>query len=250
MIDLHTHILYGVDDGPATLEGSLALARAFVEAGVDTVAATPHVREDFPTAVDTMQARVAELRAALAAAGIPLEVRSGGEIAIERLGSLQTDERRRFGLGGDTGYLLLEFPYYGWPLELATRVGELRSLGLRPILAHPERNPDVQSSPERLLPIVRAGALVQVTASSVDGRLGRRAKRAVSALLELGLVHVLASDAHAPDSRRLSMVPALAGLHDDRLAGWLTEEVPEAILAGETLAERPPRRVRRWLRRA
>ncbi len=248
MIDLHTHILHGVDDGPATLEGSIALARAFVDAGVHTVVATPHVREDYPTTVETMQSRVTELRAALRAAEIPLEVRPGGELAVERLRDLPPNDRRSFELGGETSYLLLEFPYYGWPLELATRVDELRSLGVRPLLAHPERNPDVQSSPERLLPIVRAGALVQVTAASVDGRLGRRAKRAVSALLELGAVHVMASDTHAPDSRRLSMRPALSALRDDGLARWLSREVPEAILAGEPIPERPASRARRWLR--
>jgi len=250
MLDLHTHILHGVDDGPETLDDSLALARSFVAAGVDTVAATPHVRDDYPTALDTMQARVAELQTALAAAGIPLDVRPGGEVAIDRLRPLDVDEQRGFGLGGETGYLLVEFPYYGWPLELATRVDELRERGLTPIIAHPERNPDLQASPMQLRPLVDAGALVQVTAASVDGRLGRRARKTAAALLELGLVHLLASDAHEPDSFRLSMRPALASLHDDGLTRWLTEDVPRAILAGETIAERPPQRTKHWLRRA
>lgn len=250
MIDLHTHILHGVDDGPATLDASVALARAFVAAGVDTVAATPHVRDDFPTTSDTVQARVAELGAALAAGSIPLEVRPGAEIAVERLRGLDPEQCRRFGLGGDTGYLLLEFPYYGWPLELETRVDELRSLGLTPVLAHPERNPDVQSSPMRLVPLVRAGALVQLTAASVDGRLGPAAARAAATLLKLESAHLLGSDAHAPDSARLAIAPALVALGDGGLARWLSEDVPEAILAGETLPQRPAKRARRWLRRA
>ena len=251
MIDLHTHILHGVDDGPRAIEGSLALARALVAAGVHTAAATPHVREDFPTSTSLISQRVRELRSALVSNGVPLDIRPGAEVALDRVRGLTAGELRGYGLGGDTRYLLLEMPYFGWPLELSARVRDLRELGVRPVLAHPERNPDVQEAPApRLAPLVKEGAIVQVTAASVDGRLGAAARKAAAELFDDGLVHLVASDAHAPDSQRLAIAPAVASLADEGLARWLSEEAPGAVLAGDELPRQPPPRSRRrvWRR--
>src|SRR5919197_2831780 len=98
MLDLHAHILPAIDDGPDTLQGSLDLARAAVEDGIELIAATPHVRHDYPTTADEMEHAVADFREALGQAGIPLELRSGGEIALENT-TLPSGELRRFGLG-------------------------------------------------------------------------------------------------------------------------------------------------------
>ncbi len=243
MIDLHSHILPGVDDGPETMEGSLEIARAAVGDGITVLAATPHVRDDHPTEPDVMEERVGEVRRALAAAGIPLDVRKGGEVAIERLDRLG-EEVRRFGLAGNPDYLLLEFPYYGWPLGLHDRVFQLRTRGITPVIAHPERNAEVQSSPERLQLIVDAGALVQVTAASVDGRIGRRSEEAGLALVELGLVHLLASDAHHAAVREIGMTRAVKKIGGGELGRWLSEDVPGAIVRGEPLPPRPESRRR------
>lgn len=252
MIDLHSHILFGLDDGAATLEQSLEIARAAVEDGIEVIAATPHVREDYPTTAAEMEQRLAAVRQAVQAEGIPLDVRPGGEIALERLANLSPDELSRFGLGGNPRCLLIEFPYYGWPLDLGDRLFQLRTQGMTPVLAHPERNGDVQADPERLRALVLSGAVVQVTAASVDGRLGRRARDAAVQLLELELVHLIASDAHAPSLRAIGMRAAAEAVDDEALARWLTEAVPAALLAGEVLPERPevdaPRR-RRWFGR-
>src|SRR6266536_524716 len=145
MIDLHSHILRGIDDGARSLEDSLEIARAAVEDGITVIAGTPHVRDDWPTDAGVMEYRVAELNAELQQAGVPLEVRPGGEIAVEWLARLSHDELRRFGLGGNPHYLLVETPYYGWPLALAGRLFSLRVAGLTPVLAHPERNAEVQA---------------------------------------------------------------------------------------------------------
>ena len=247
MIDLHTHILANVDDGVRTMEESKALAQAAVADGVELIAATPHVRDDYPTGVETMERLVRELRAVLASERVPLELVGGGEIAINRLELLSEEELRRFGLGGNPNYLLLEFPSYGWPLDLPTRIFALRVLGITPVLAHPERNGEVQAVPERLSPLVEQGALVQLTAASLDGRLGSRPRRTAFRLLELGLAHLLASDAHAPETRTAGMSAAAAAVADDRLADWLTRDVPAAIVAGDRLPDRPNRRGRRWL---
>lgn len=249
MIDLHSHILPGVDDGPATLEESLDMARAAVDDGIEAIAATPHVRDDYPTSPDTMERLVAELREALAADAIRLELLPGGEIALDRLDDLSPDDLRRFGLGGSDAYVLLEFPYFGWPLALEDLVFRLAAQGVRAVIAHPERNGEVQLAPERLEPIVRAGGLVQLTAASLDGRLGQRSRRAGLVLLERGLAHLLASDAHTPDIRGIGMSAAVEAIGDADLARWLTVDVPGAIVSGEDIPPRPdaPKR-RRWRR--
>jgi protein-tyrosine phosphatase len=107
--------------------------------------------------------------------------------------------------------------------------------GIVPLLAHPERNASVQDRPDVLEPLVAAGALVQVTAASVDGRLGAAPQVAAQALIDRGLVHVLASDAHAPQVRATGLAGAVAALGDPALARRLTVDVPAAVVAGEPL---------------
>lgn len=241
MIDLHTHILPGIDDGVETTEQAVALAKAAVADGVSVIAATPHVRQDFPTSVETMERLVRDLRERLDSVGVPVDLRSGGEIALDRLELLSPEELRRFGLGGNPQFLLLEMPYYGWPLQLSASVVSLRRLGITAVIAHPERNPDVQADPELLRPLVEDGALVQVTAASLDGRLGGNARAAARELIDAELAHLLASEAHSPDVRAAGMSSAASAVRDDGLARWLTVEVPNAILGGTDLPERPQR---------
>jgi protein-tyrosine phosphatase len=245
VIDLHTHILPGLDDGARTLADAVELARAAVADGVTTVAATPHVRDDYPTSADAMHRGVETLRSALSVEGIPLEVLPGAEIALDRLRELSSSELARFGLGGNPDYILVEFPYYGWPLPLADQVTDLLARGIVPVLAHPERNSDVQRDPDRLRPLVDLGALCQVTAASVEGRLGKAPRAAASAMLQRGLAHVLSSDAHAPHIRGMGLATAIEAIGDDALTSWLTVGVPAAIIAGEWLPPRPTIRKRR-----
>lgn len=242
MIDLHSHVLPGVDDGVRTLGESLDVLRSMEVDGVRVVAATPHVRDDWPTTVERMREGVESLRAAVREAGIGIEVLGGGEIDLGRLRRLSAEERAGFGLGGNPRLLLLEFPYAGWPLGLGDAVFRLRSAGIVPLLAHPERNPDVQAEPERLQETVRSGALVQVTAASVDGRLGSRSQECAVRLIELELAHVLASDAHAP-SVRAGGLGAVAGALG-AIGRWMAADVPAALIEGRELPPRPERRSR------
>ena len=239
MVDVHLHILPGVDDGPADLAESLSVARALVAEGVRIAVATPHVRDDYPTPLAEMRGRVAQLRAALAEQGVPLDVRTGGEVAIDRLPALDDDEVRGFSIGGAGRHLLLEFPYSGWPLALPAAVERLRSLGMSPVIAHPERSAEVQRDPALLGPMVGAGALVQLTASSLAGRPGSRSRAAGFRLLELGLAHVVASDAHAAGVRPIALAAAVAAVGDRRLAGWLTRDAGAALVAGSAPPPRP-----------
>jgi protein-tyrosine phosphatase len=240
VIDLHSHLLPGLDDGARDLEEALAIARAMADDGVRIVAATPHVRHDYPTSAEAMEAALATGQEAVAAAGIELEVRGGGELALDALPELSADERVRFGLGGNPRLLLLEFPYYGWPMGLTQTVFELASQGVVAVVAHPERNAEVQEKPERLADIVRVGGVVQLTAASVDGRLGRAPAACARRLLELELAHLIASDAHAPSVRQAGLSSAAAAAGGEELGRWLTHDVPAALLAGVALPPRPP----------
>jgi protein-tyrosine phosphatase len=243
VIDLHCHVLPGVDDGVRTLEEAVELARAAEADGVTAIAATPHVRDDYPTSAATMEAKVAEVNDAVRAAGIGVEILRGGEVALDFLPQLR-DGVSRFGLAGNPKLLLLEFPYYGWPLNFADVVRELRVRGVVPLIAHPERNTDARESPERLRELADAGAYFQITAASLDGRLGRTTQAAALRLVELEFAHVIASDAHQPGVRATGMTAAREALGDDALGHWLTEDVPAALVAGDDPPPRPRRRLR------
>lgn len=240
MIDLHSHILRGVDDGARTLEESVAIASAAVAAGITTIAATPHVRDDWPTDAGVMEYRVAELRAELEQREIPLDVRPGGEIAADWIAKLPMEELRRFGLGGNPRYLLVETPYYGWPPWLSKHLRLLHGAGITPVLAHPERNAEVQARPELLVRLVEAGTLVQVTAASLDGRIGPKARNCALALIRNRLVHLLASDAHHASVRAVGMTAAAREIGHEPLADWLIWDVPAAILDDTPIPRRPP----------
>ena len=156
-----------------------------------------------------------------------------------------------FGLGGNPRYLLVEFPYFGWPLSLETEIWTLRRRGITPVLAHPERNPEVQRSPARVAPLVAAGALVQLTAASVDGRLGTHEQA------HRGDLDRLRARSHHRQRRTLAGLarpPALssaaAAVGDPELAGWLTRGVPSAIVENEPIPPRPETAspLTRWLR--
>jgi protein-tyrosine phosphatase len=247
VIDLHSHILPGLDDGSRTVEDARLLARRAAEDGVTAVAATPHVRSDYPTRPEEMERGVARLREDFAEQRISVEVLPGGEIDLGALAGLDDDDLRRFALAGSGRYLLLEFPYSGWPSGLEETVYALGLKGLVAVLAHPERNREVQAGPDRLAEAVRMGALVQLTAASLDGRIGRSSQATATRLLELGLAHLLASDAHTPEIREAGLAAAAEALEDEPLARFLTVEAPCAIVAGEPVPD-PPRksRRRRW----
>jgi protein-tyrosine phosphatase len=251
VIDLHSHLLPGLDDGAATIEDSRELARMAAADGIDCIAATPHVRADYPTTAGQMEAAVQTVREDFAAQGIPVEVLHGGEVALDQLAALGLEELRRFTIAQTGRYLLVEFPYRGWPLALEQQLFDLSLKGITAILAHPERNAEVQARPERLRAAVDQGALVQVTAASLDGRIGRRAKGTADALVRSGMVHLLASDAHTPEVREVGLSRAVEALNDSTLARFLTQEAPAAIVAGELIPARPEAatRSRRLFRR-
>jgi protein-tyrosine phosphatase len=253
VIDLHCHLIPGVDDGPASMNESIALAERLVAEGVETVVATPHVSPDYPTSAEMMVAGVADVRAALAAAAVPLSVEHGAEISFAILSGLGRDELRRLTLGGGD-VLLLESPYNAAAPFLEEAIFDVQVMGFRTMLAHPERSPVFQEQPDRVATLVERGALCCVNGGSLGGRFGERVRTTAVELFRRGLVHAVASDAHDLRGRPPLLRAVFAGLEGDLpgigpQVGWYTRKVPAALLAGEPLPPRPatpspPRRLR------
>jgi protein-tyrosine phosphatase len=243
VIDLHTHLLPGLDDGPATLDEALAMARAAVDAGVAEVVATPHVSSRYPNDARAIGEALAEMRAAIERAGLPLRVHGGAEIALDRALALAPEELDALRLGAGP-YLLLESPLGAAASDVELVMRALHARGHRILLAHPERSPRFQRDLRELGRLVAQGALTSVTASAFHGRFGRTAQRFAMQLLHAGLVHSIASDMHDLVGRPPGIEPPLrvAGDAEERRAArfaWLTASVPTAILGGATIPPGP-----------
>jgi protein-tyrosine phosphatase len=250
MIDLHSHILPGLDDGPDGIDGALDLARAAADDGIRTIATTPHIRDDFPLRIESLADRRRELQAQLGAAAIPIELAAGGELAVPKLYELDDHAIAAVALGGGP-YVLVESPYNPATELLEGGLFELRARGFRPILAHPERSPSLLSNPDRLAELVASGVLCSVTAASLAGGFGKSIRRYSLSMFRDGLVHNVASDSHdtrrrGPQlSRGLEALARDAGATEEQLR-WLVVQVPEAILAGTEPPPRPGARTRSW----
>lgn len=229
MIDLHCHILPGVDDGPADLAGALAMARVAVADGIHKIAATPHVPM---SGLDRAQitTRVADFQQAVDAEGIDLKLVVGADAATSA-GLTQLVEHPLH----DGPYMLIEFPHTHLPADARELVFELLSAGRVPIMTHPERNPSVLRSPENVGELVEAGALVQITAESLTGGFGPESRACARHLLRRGWVHLLASDGHSADWRPPVLsrgLKAAARVLGRAAALKLVVDNPARILAG------------------
>jgi len=242
MIDLHSHILPGIDDGPGALEGSLAFARAAVEAGITEIVATPHVSWRYANTAASIGADVAELRGLLAAHAIALQLHAGAEVAMTQVGEIDAGELRALHLGGGP-WLLLEPPFTPVASGLLEIVAGLQQRGHRILLAHPERCPAIHREPSLLSEMVASGVLASVTAGSLVGQFGSTVKRMAVQILQDGLAHNVASDAHDAIKRPPGMREEIERAGLGSLSEWLTVEVPSAILAGSPeIPPRPPYR--------
>lgn len=243
MIDLHCHLLPGIDDGPSEMDESVALARALVADGVETVAATPHLRDDHPRVVpDELGPRCDELSARLDAEGVPLTVVSGGEVDLLWAMEASRESLAMATFGGRGTDLLLETPYGPLPERFEELLFGLGLEGFRILLAHPERNRTFQQDPTRLEALVDGGVLIQVTASSLAGKARRSpTTRLARSLVREGVAHVIASDSHSVNGFRGKLsdgVSAAAKVAPAR-AAWMTVDAPRAVLAGAALPTAP-----------
>lgn len=243
MIDLHCHLLPGIDDGPATVEESLDLARVATNAGMTTVVATPHVSWRYVNGPQVIGDAIEAVRSAVRAARIELDIQHGAEIEIARLNDLSDDDLCALRLG-DGPWLLIESPLTWGIIDLESVLDAVNRRGHWIVLAHPERSPVFLRNPRRLRALVSRGILCSITASSLVGAFGREVQTFALALARDGLVHNVTSDAHDAVYRppvirndilaAAAQVPELLGRLD-----WLTCEMPRAILEGDPLP-RPP----------
>jgi protein-tyrosine phosphatase len=245
VIDLHCHLLPGLDDGPTSIPEALAMARVAAASGTTTIVATPHIDHRWGVRPHDLPRRGAALSEALRDEGIELELRTSGEIAISRLADLSSDELDRLRLG-DGRHLLVESPLSPTDPDFDVLLLKVQERGEPIVLAHPERCPLFQREPERLARCVEAGMLCSITAGSLRGDFGERVRRFSLEILSEGLVHDLASDAHDHHSRTPSLAGAVEQAEDElpgvsAQADWLTRVAPAAILAGKRPPPPPPR---------
>lgn len=200
MIDLHAHILPGTDDGPKTVDESLEICRMAASDGIKKIVATPHV---YPGIYDNQRQdilkKVARLNRLVREKGLDLEIMPGADIYFTPELFMHLDNEHYIGIN-NTNYLLIEFPQI-LPVNCDALVFNLKCKGYIPIISHPERNPDIQRNPDRLKRFIEMGALAQITAMSLTGAFGYMIKRSARSMLEQGLIHIIATDAHSIDKR-------------------------------------------------
>lgn len=205
MIDIHTHILPGLDDGSRDLEESLAMAKEAVREGIDTIVATPHhANGKYWNDSTQVRSAVSSLREALEKENIPLNVVEGQEIRVyqELLDDIQSGSS--ITLAGSS-YILLEFPSSRIPDRIEDLIHELKLLGLTPVIAHPERNAEIARQPDRLLRLIRLGALSQATSHSINGLFGKSVQECSISLCRRNMVHFISSDAHNLSNRAFGL---------------------------------------------
>jgi protein-tyrosine phosphatase len=251
VLDLHCHLLPGIDDGPKDVDDSIRLARHAETDGVRVIAATPHCRPDHPGVVPAELAdRCRELSQQLFDEGVLIRVVPAGEVDLVWALEASDEDLRLVSYGQKGTDLLLETPYSPLPKGFEDLLLELSLKGYRLLLAHPELNPTFQQRPERAIDLVSHGHLLQVTASSLtrSPKQSRSARLARQLVCE-GFVHVLASDAHGagvPGRASLSEGRSVAArLIGRRRARWMVDTAPAAIIAGQPLPKPPPLTARR-----
>jgi len=253
MVDIHAHILPGFDDGPTSIEESLDMLRLAEQDGIGKVIATPHsaflVGRNYGK--QQIEAAVSDLREASSKLGIRVEVIPGIEAHLTPEVEQDIAQGTAFTLAGSR-YLLLELPFFSYPLNAEQVVSTLQVRGLIPILAHPERLEYFQRDPNSLRRLIELGALVQLTADSLDGGFGSRSRVVSRLILEHGWAHFLASDAH-DDIRRvpkLSEARTIAAeMIGEEAARALVIDHPEAILNNTEITPGEPllyQTKRRW----
>ena len=253
-VDIHCHLLPGIDDGASDWNESLAMARLAVADGIRTVIVTPHqlgaYRENDGRKI---RARTAQLQQFLEQRGVPLQVLPGADVRIEpeMIGRIRGGEVLT--LADQGRFVLLELPHEVF-LPLDPLLKDLDRAGLVGILSHPERNVGILGQPEVVGPLVDRGCLLQVTAGSLTGTFGLHVQRLAERLIVEGLVHFLATDAHSSKSRRPLLrrsFDRVVELTDYRTACALCCENPARVVADEAVipGRRRPKRsgLTRWL---
>jgi protein-tyrosine phosphatase len=208
MYDIHTHILYGIDDGAKDLDQMLEMARDAARNDVTDLIATPHhANGHYWNPAHRVRELVDSANAALRSAGIPVRIHPGQEVRLHRdlIADLQDSIVTTL---NQSRYLLLELPAMHVPQDAVHMIHELRLLGITPIIAHPERNTGIANNLQELSNLIEAGALAQLTTHSLTGKFGKKTRRLAVELCKRHMIHFIASDAHNEHSRNSGMKEA------------------------------------------
>ena len=243
MIDLHSHLLPGIDDGSKDLAMSLAMARMAATDGISTIACTPHILPGvYNNSGPAIRRAVAQLAESIAKAGIPITVVTGADVHIAPDLVVQLRDGHVLTLN-DSRYLLLEPPHHVVPPRLEDLIFGLQAAGYVPILTHPERLSWIEGHYDLIGRLVSNSVLMQITAGSVLGRFGRRPRYWAERMLDEGLCHLLATDAHNTEQRPPRMADAsdvvAQRLGDDEAINLVLKR-PQGILDNRSPAELPP----------
>ncbi len=249
MYDVHCHILPGIDDGPEMMEESMAMARMAVADGIRGIVATPHAaRVAAQGGKDALEQRISTFNQELRTQAIEMNVLMGVEYLLSMELLQEVQKGTGVGLNGSR-YLLAEIDFLQYPAHTDDALFQLQLLGFTPVLAHPERQANIQERPDLLAGLMARGVLSQITGGSVLGHFGKEAQRSVEHLLRNNLVHLLASDGHTASKNRppvmMDAVAAVERLVGKEAAHCIAVTNPSAVIAGApvTLPEsRPARR--------
>lgn len=252
IVDIHNHILPGLDDGPKNWEETMLLAKQSVETGINHVIATPHhkhVHKDHFYENDPLNIldQVKKANKLLEDHRIPLTIYPGLEIHMyeDILVDLDSKLESFLSLNDNGKFLLIELPCHYYPSHTEDALKRIQEKGFIPIIAHPERNRVLRGNPEKIYSLVQDGALVQITAGSITGQHGRRLKNFSLHLLNHDLVHFVASDAHHHIRRKFELASTYEYINEKfsiELSSYLKDNAVQ-ILEGKDLSINSPRKI-------
>jgi protein-tyrosine phosphatase len=239
MVDIHCHILPGIDDGSKSWEMTAEMCRVAAEDGITHIAATPHCNDEYDYDRDRYTEMLAQLSDA-ADGKLTFSLGCDFHFSYDNIQDALAHPRRY--TIGDSQYLLIEFSDYGLPPSVKDDLFAFTSNGMVPIITHPERNQILLRRPELVLEMVEQRCLVQVTANAITGFWGSRSKKMAEWLLKREAVHVVASDAHDPERRKPVLSEArhaVAKLASEEVADALVLQNPAAVIDGKSLPYQP-----------